>query len=276
VIVDASSPFLSLQESILSPELLRRFRLPLAHSQNASTLMAVIASLEYADTLDRTATIGVIATGPSAHVEMAMEFSRRILRHGPMNANPLAFPNTLPSSTASSVAQRIGAHGPVFSTGPDELGFFDALHAARLVLTNGLADQVLLPACLTDTAVHCAARESLANYQSGATVALCGLATLQRHAGRCAWVGDVGVRLRADVVDLSNLDAVMRVSSNETSYRLAKGAPVTCVSAPLFATSGAFLLAHVLNECRSQPLHSGVALAAGGLLSKVTLREDYR
>jgi len=89
---------------------------------------------------------GLICTGGPWALPACARFVERMTAAGPALVNPLQFPGTLLSGTATAVAGAVGAHAFAFVVGHDRFAFFDALYYARASLRNGLAGQVVIAA----------------------------------------------------------------------------------------------------------------------------------
>jgi hypothetical protein len=89
---------------------------------------------------------GLICTGGPWALPACSRFVDRMSTAGAGFVNPLQFPSTLLSGTATSIAGAIGAHAFAIVVGHDRLAFFDALHNARAYLRSGLVRQVIVAA----------------------------------------------------------------------------------------------------------------------------------
>jgi len=82
--------------------------------------------------------LAVIASGWRHHIPMSWEFTRRALTDGPGLVNPLHFPQTLPSSCATTIAAALGSHGPAFGIEARSSGLQSILRYGELLISSGL------------------------------------------------------------------------------------------------------------------------------------------
>ena len=108
---------------------------------NAGSLVTSLA-LTKVNTNNRR--LAVIVVGGTSHYDVNWDFSQRALHAGSNLINPLAFPNTLPSAAAVSIASTIGAHGPALTIGDGEVAFADALHVSKLLIRHNNIDLVII------------------------------------------------------------------------------------------------------------------------------------
>jgi hypothetical protein len=102
---------------------------------------------------------GVICTGGPWALAACSAFITRVSEVGPGLANPLQFPGTLVSATATAPASMLHAHAFAYVVGHDRLAFFEALHRASLSVQYGFAEQVLVLAVSSSDSFVEAARQ---------------------------------------------------------------------------------------------------------------------
>lgn len=92
--------------------------------------------------------LGVVTTAGPLNLEVAWEFGLRQLNEGPHLINPVAFPNTIVSSVATTLASMLNAKCFAMAIGADQFAFLEALErAATLTQYNHSAATFLATAC---------------------------------------------------------------------------------------------------------------------------------
>jgi hypothetical protein len=102
---------------------------------------------------------GIICTGGPWALAACSTFIDRATEAGPMFANPLLFPATLVSATATANASLLNTHAFAYVVGHDRLAFFEALHQASNSVHFGFAAQVLVLAISSGDSYVESARE---------------------------------------------------------------------------------------------------------------------
>lgn len=98
--------------------------------------------------------LGVICNGGPWNIQPSWEFLGRMREAGPTAVNPLLFPSTLVSNTATLAAARVGAHAFAQVVGHDRMAFFHVLNRSVQAIRNGFADYVFaIAVCGTDPAI---------------------------------------------------------------------------------------------------------------------------
>lgn len=118
---------------------------------------ACFAALASAAVLTRmcAGTTGLICTGGPWALPASTRFFERMTTAGAGFVNPLQFPSTLVSGTATAVARMLHTHAFALTVGHDRFAFFDALYSARASLRSQMAGQVIVAAtCAADPAVE--------------------------------------------------------------------------------------------------------------------------
>jgi 3-oxoacyl-[acyl-carrier-protein] synthase II len=90
--------------------------------------------------------IGVIMGTGIGPVETLEAFGAPVLEHGPGQANPALFPNTVYNAAAGHAAILLGARGPTSTLTAAHAAGAAAVCVARDILSSGAADVVLCPA----------------------------------------------------------------------------------------------------------------------------------
>ncbi len=98
--------------------------------------------------------LGVICNGGPWNIQPSWEFLDRMRDAGPTAVNPLLFPSTLVSNTATLAAARVGAHAFAQVVGHDRMAFFHVLKRSIQAIRTGFADYVFaIAVCGTDPAI---------------------------------------------------------------------------------------------------------------------------
>jgi hypothetical protein len=87
--------------------------------------------------------LGVLCNGGPWNLQSSWNFIARAREAGPSFVNPLQFPSTLVSATATIAAAASGAHAFAYVVGHDHFAFFEVLQRAAQAVRHGVANTVL-------------------------------------------------------------------------------------------------------------------------------------
>lgn len=88
----------------------------------------------------------ILTAGGDLHMEVASTFAQRLQEAGANRLNPIMFPHTLPSATATTLAAQFNAH--VCAVAVEGSGAFGhAWHLAEMLISSKCADEVLIFTC---------------------------------------------------------------------------------------------------------------------------------
>lgn len=108
----------------------------------AACLAAATASRLHKRLPNAPQSLGILCNGGPWNLQSSWNFITRAREAGPSFVNPLQFPSTLVSATATTSAAATGAHAFAYIVGHDHFAFFEVLRRATQAIRHGLADQV--------------------------------------------------------------------------------------------------------------------------------------
>lgn len=121
--------------------------LPFARYQSFASVLAAAAVARLGSKLGD-ASRGVLALGGPVALDVAWQLMEKVKDGQPQYVNPIFFPASLISATATAIARITKSHAFAIAVGSDELAFYQAMETAGLLLHDEALEQVLVVAAL--------------------------------------------------------------------------------------------------------------------------------
>lgn len=117
-----------------------------AQFQSKSTLLSLLSiNRELINSIDLTRT-GVLGISGPHLLDVAHEYSKRLINRGDRYVNPIQFPNTLQSSVPCEIAAHFGISGCALAFGHDSNAILDCLKTSYSLISNQVLDNILISA----------------------------------------------------------------------------------------------------------------------------------